>query len=265
MLPLSIRARWQTLCSGELVQFSMKMRFAFLRVPTAFFVGCARRQWVCAVNCVYVLCLMSAGGWHCLQMWALGNHKTQSLWSIPEPLPLYITFSSSTHSLSLHVSLTRTHYFSMFFHLFSLLPLPLLIPVLHLPLPHSLSRCGLLYITVVCLCLLDIYLVSSHFPLFLNPLPPSSTLTNTSLFLSLSAPHLPSTYSSVLPFSSPPVLPSITCEVAVGGAVLIPRLADRHGSGWLAPGVCANGHECVWIRTHVCMRMYSWLFKEHSW
>lgn len=33
LLPLSIRARRQKLFSGELVQFSMKMRFAGPRVP----------------------------------------------------------------------------------------------------------------------------------------------------------------------------------------------------------------------------------------
>ena len=61
LLPLSIRARRQQLFSGELVQFSMKMRFAGPRVPTLLCRACmcvndcVRRVSVCVCVCVCVV------------------------------------------------------------------------------------------------------------------------------------------------------------------------------------------------------------------
>lgn len=131
------------------------------------------------------------------------------------------------------------------FPLFSIspLPLPLLIPVLHLPLPHPLQLCGLLYVTASsCLSL-----IAGHFSCQLSSPPPRS------LTLCPRARHS-STFSSspavlrlfclrhVHPCSPPPppllFLPSITCVHAVRGGVLIPRLADRHSNGRLS--VCVR-------------------------
>lgn len=172
----------------------MKMRFAGQHVPVllCWLYSCMYMcQCVCLGHlCVCVWSLMSAGGCYCSQIWALGNHKTQSLWSIPELLPLYIAFSSSTHTLS------HTHIFFCF-PLFSISPLPLTLPisVLHLILPHSLYLCVLLYITALC-CL---SLVSVHFSCHLFFPPCSSTRCpralhspiDSSCFPSLSAPLLP--------------------------------------------------------------------------
>ena len=201
LLPLSIRARRQKLFSGALVHFSMKMRFAGPRVPTLLcrvcmrVSDCVRRISVCVCVCACtracVWSLMSAGGCYCLQMWVLGNHKTQSLWSIPEPLPLNIAFSTSTHNLSpfhcfLHTHIhthththtqTHTHTFCLFFSLY----FPSLLCLCHSSSLSSISYshthsisvlCYILLLSVVCLRSLDIFLVISLFSPVPSPAAP---------------------------------------------------------------------------------------------
>lgn len=234
----------------------MKMRFALLHVPALLCRVCVP-AFMCVSECQcvwYILSvwsLMSAGGCYCLQMWALGNQKTQSLWSIPEPLPLYIVFSSSTHNLSpfLSFSLTHTHILSFFpsiFHLSSASATPHLCPpsptpTLTLSLCFIIYYCSLLFVSARW----TFFLSALLFPLFLNPLPPSLRVVNTSLLPSLSSPLLPPIFSPLLSSYSPPFWPSITCVHAVGGGVLIARLADRSCNGRLAACVCVFVFVCM--------------------
>lgn len=161
-------------------------------------------------------------------------------------------------STFLSSSLTHTHILS-FFPLFSIspLPLPLLISVLHLLLPHSLHLCVLLYITALC-CL---SLLAGHFSCQLSFFPCSSTRCPQARH----SPTLPSS-PAFLPRVSlqhfhpcflPPLLPFCPQSRvhAVEGGVLIARLADRHRNGCLGACLCM----CV------CVCVYGWVFKEQSW
>lgn len=116
---------------------------------------------MCVTDCVCAylgylcvcVCVVFDVSWWLLLFAVLGNHKTQSFWSIPEPLPLYIAFSLSTHKPSTFLSLSLIHtlilsFFPSIFHLSS--ALPLLISVLHLLLPHSLYLCVLLCFAALC-------------------------------------------------------------------------------------------------------------------
>lgn len=167
---------------------------------------------------------MSAGGCYCLQMWALGNHKTQSLWSIPEPLPLYIAFSSSTHNLSpfLSSSLTHTHilsFFSLYFPSLLCLCHSSSLSSIFYTHTHSISVFYyILLLSVVCLCSLDIFLVSSlFFPCSLTRCPQawdSSTRCSSPAFLPLFS------LQYFHPCAPPPLLlfcpPSHVCTLSEG-------------------------------------------------
>lgn len=172
-------------------------------------------------------------------MWALGNHKTQSLWSIPEPLPLYIAFFSSTHNLSPFHSCSLTHntnfiFFPSTFHLSSASATPHLCPPSPPP-TLTLSLCFIIYYS-------SLLFVSAHWTFFLSPPHPSPppplspltwcpygpTLPNTSLLLKPSHPLLPSSPSNISTSRSPLPLPSITRVCGNEGGVLIARSADRH-------------------------------------
>lgn len=169
---------------------------------------------VCVNECVFrvfirVRSLMSAGRFNCLQ---LDNHKTQSLWSIPEPLPLYIARFSSTHKLSPFVSLIHKHSCTLYF--------PFLLcsdtPVLHLVLPHSLYFCVLWY-------------YASLWFLFLCSLTciswsPTNPITNTSLYPTFS-PSLVTLQHAFFAFNH--------IWACCRRGVLIAHLADLHSNGWL--------------------------------
>lgn len=128
--------------------------------------------------------------------------------------------------------------FPLFF--ISPLPLPLLIPVLCLPLPHSLQLCGLLYVTASsCLSLITGHF-SCQFFFFSRSLTLCPRARHSSTFPSSQAVLRLFCLRRVHPCSPPPLLflPSITCVHAVRGGVLIPRLADRHSNGRLSVCVC---------------------------
>ncbi len=223
-------------------------------------------EWECVCvgySCVCVWSLMSAGGCYCLQMWVLGNHKTQSLWSIPAPLPLYIAFSSSTHNLSpflFHIhkhthAHTHFHLFPSIFHLSSASATPHLSSISYSH-THSISVfCYILLRSVVCLPSLDIFLVISLFSPVPSPAAPSPslTITNTSLLPSSSAPLLPllPPTSLLYPWCPPPLLPfwlpSHVCTLLKGEYWL---------HAWLT-GTVMDDLKCVCVCTYVCMWVWA--------
>lgn len=154
------------------------------------------------------------------------------------------------HPQPLSISLFLSHTFYLFpsiFHLSSAPATPHLCPPSPTP---TLFLCFyyILLLSVVFLCSVDIFLVSSLFLFFsLNPLPPSPRPAITSLFLS--TPLLASTFSSLRSSLSLLFLPSITCVHAVRGrGVLILRYAGRHSDGRL------GAHARVFVCMVGCLR-----------
>ena len=177
---------------------------------------------VCVKGCVCVCLwglwcqLVAAAG---LKMCALGNHKTQSLWSIPEPHAIIYSILL-IHPQPLSILL------SLFF--FSSLYLPSLLCLCHSSSLSSISHSHTHSISVFCyISLLSVVCVSAFWTFFLVislsppcsitrcPPPrashsPSLTLPTSPAVLHLSPPPHPTT-SPLYPCCPPPLLPFFFC------------------------------------------------------
>lgn len=202
---------------------------------------------------------MSAGGCYCLQMWALGNHKTQSLWSIPEPLPLYIAFSSSTHNLSPFHSCSLTHnthfiFFPSTFHLSSASATPHLCPPSPPP-TLTLSLCFIIYYS-------SLLFVSGHWTFFLSAPPPPPPTPQPPNLLPL-RPDTPQHFPPPQAITPSPPLVSFHFHLLLSSPFVLHHTCARRwrGSidctlGWQAPVMDDSE------RTRVCV--CGWVFKERS-
>lgn len=198
---------------------------------------------------------MSAGA--VLRMWALGNHITLSLWSIPEPVIIYSVLLVHPHTLPtslflLHICTVLS--LSLYFQsLFCLCHSSSLSSISHSH-THSVGYYVLL-LSLVCLWSLDIFLVSSlFFPCSLTLCPQarrSSTFPSSPAVPCLSLQH-------VHPCPPPPPLffcpQSHVCMLSEGEYWFHARLTGTVMDDLVCVRVCVC--MCTRARAFVCVCVY---------